>query len=848
MRDNHQGRKHCGQTGQGRDARTSESLKQEQLCPSRKMDFKGRREKPRSSEGWFQEQKGYGGSNSMGGKVHKDGSRSLANNATWNNLSKKRKTVFEELSKKATSDWGVASGWEVPECSIPNKKVTDTWLGSKQMERNCSFANHRARCSRYGQDAGADKQGFPLRNQSGYRVASAAKSCRSLKRRRFQKRKKLMQAFHMLLYNRISPLTFHWRIWSLFSRKRRAARFRGAKPSQSLLAHRSLDEGLESAGSAPLQERETHPKYHEEGKMFRTESISSFRPSVRSLCTESHKASHSLEGSNSLWLKSGNKSPNARQQGLSIANCQSLRKGFPLLNQASNFEKASNPTVGASPFRGNIPADFSEKPNEGSSTFTQTNNHGFSGPSRALGGMDHGENANQVQGTRLLGKLTVDREHPLYSRYVARQKDAFQVCRDEAGGDTSTHNSIGLGAEEQARGLSSSRMKPAEAAISIGRVAFSGVGDTVGVNGHTLSDPDEVPRSEGSGQRQLAEGEDNSIVISHVCSIGSQMVEQLFGGEEDSGESSSASVRRHKRESDDHASGAGELETEGAATDQPKTGDRSNANHVSTMSDEHVACIHGLLDEYIQTYGSLIPLNTDEVIEKLQDVFEEDFSTPHRKSMIHHVMQSYHRMMGNNAVRNFRVTYKRHVLTMDDLSTLYGQNWLNDQVMNMYGDLVMDTVPEKVHFFNSFFYDKLRTKGYDGVKRWTKNVDIFNKDLLLIPIHLEVHWSLISVDVREKTITYFDSQRTLNRRCPKHIGKYLQAEAIKKNQRDFYHDWKGYFKMNVARQNNDSDCGAFVLQFCKCLALGQPFSFTQQDMPKLRRQIYKELCNCKLTV
>lgn len=28
----------------------------------------------------------------------------------------------------------------------------------------------------------------------------------------------------------------------------------------------------------------------------------------------------------------------------------------------------------------------------------------------------------------------------------------------------------------------------------------------------------------------------------------------------------------------------------------------------------------------------------------------------------------------------------------------------------------------QVHFFNSFFYDKLRTKGYDGVKRWTKNV------------------------------------------------------------------------------------------------------------------------------
>lgn len=32
----------------------------------------------------------------------------------------------------------------------------------------------------------------------------------------------------------------------------------------------------------------------------------------------------------------------------------------------------------------------------------------------------------------------------------------------------------------------------------------------------------------------------------------------------------------------------------------------------------------------------------------------------------------------------------------------------------------------QVHFFNSFFYDKLRTKGYEGVKRWTKNVSGFS--------------------------------------------------------------------------------------------------------------------------
>ncbi|XP_051934350.1 sentrin-specific protease 3b isoform X2 [Hippocampus zosterae] len=266
------------------------------------------------------------------------------------------------------------------------------------------------------------------------------------------------------------------------------------------------------------------------------------------------------------------------------------------------------------------------------------------------------------------------------------------------------------------------------------------------------------------------------------------------------------------------------------------------------LSEEHVSCVTGILEESLQKYGSLIPIHVEDIVERLQDIFSENFAQPHRKTMVQHLIQSFQRSSGSALAKTFRVNYKRHVLTMDDLGTLYGQNWLNDQIMNMYGDLVMDSVPEKVHFFNSFFYDKLRTKGYEGVKRWTKNVDIFQKDLLLIPIHLEVHWSLVSVDIPRRAITYFDSQRTLNRRCPKHIYKYLQAEAIKKDQQEFLTGWKGFFKMKVGRQNNDSDCGAFVLQYCKCLALGQPFSFGQQDMPRLRRQMYKELCHCKLTV
>lgn len=47
-----------------------------------------------------------------------------------------------------------------------------------------------------------------------------------------------------------------------------------------------------------------------------------------------------------------------------------------------------------------------------------------------------------------------------------------------------------------------------------------------------------------------------------------------------------------------------------------------------------------------------------------------------------------------------------------------------------------------VHAFNTFFFTKLKAAGYQAVKRWTKKVDVFSVDILLVPIHLGVHWCL----------------------------------------------------------------------------------------------------------
>ncbi|XP_067833033.1 sentrin-specific protease 1, partial [Heptranchias perlo] len=103
----------------------------------------------------------------------------------------------------------------------------------------------------------------------------------------------------------------------------------------------------------------------------------------------------------------------------------------------------------------------------------------------------------------------------------------------------------------------------------------------------------------------------------------------------------------------------------------------------------------------------------------------------------------------------------RLTITRKDIHTLNHLNWLNDEVINFYMNLLVVRGKTRalptVHAFNTFFFPKVKSDGYQAVKRWTKKVDIFAMDILLVPIHLGVHWCLAVVDFRKKTVSYYDS-------------------------------------------------------------------------------------------
>ncbi|RVE70567.1 hypothetical protein OJAV_G00065610 [Oryzias javanicus] len=192
-------------------------------------------------------------------------------------------------------------------------------------------------------------------------------------------------------------------------------------------------------------------------------------------------------------------------------------------------------------------------------------------------------------------------------------------------------------------------------------------------------------------------------------------------------------------------------------------------------------------------------------------------------------------------------------LTRKDLQTLSNLNWLNDEVINFYMNLLVERSKDpnlpSVNTFNTFFYPKLCSNGYYAVRRWTKKMDIFAKDILLVPIHLGMHWCLSVVDFRKKSITYFDSMGGKNDKACQALFDYLQLESKDKKGKELVTSgWTLCSKepKEIPQQMNGSDCGMFTCKYADYITKDKPITFTQKHMPYFRRRMVWEILNHKL--
>jgi len=191
----------------------------------------------------------------------------------------------------------------------------------------------------------------------------------------------------------------------------------------------------------------------------------------------------------------------------------------------------------------------------------------------------------------------------------------------------------------------------------------------------------------------------------------------------------------------------------------------------------------------------------------------------------------------------------------EDLFRLLGSEFLNDTLIDFYMEYIrhdmFPQVSKRVHVFNSFFYKKLTQedgwsaggapgaasraeRAHQRVSRWTQDVNIFEKDFVIVPINTYAHWYLAIIchpgEVTDDGsrdgltgIVVLDSLGGDHAHAVRHLKDYLTWERHHK-----VGGGKGVPALNfrdvgvvrdahprVPQQTNFHDCGLFLLHYAE---------------------------------
>jgi len=262
--------------------------------------------------------------------------------------------------------------------------------------------------------------------------------------------------------------------------------------------------------------------------------------------------------------------------------------------------------------------------------------------------------------------------------------------------------------------------------------------------------------------------------------------------------------------------------------------------------------------------------------------------------------------------------------TVRDYLRLAPEEFMNDSCIDYYLRYMQYRLekekPEdanRCYFFNSFFYKKLSDKRssdiseetkalvdsldsltaseqqalrcYDVIKKWTKNVDIFSKDFIFIPIHDHLHWSLMIIchpgatiklplpegksqsvsKEPEAFIIHLDSMKSgghTSLPIIKLIKHYLQNEwnaklkdsgassnVAKKWSDDHPGEVRSFKAMkfkrpNLPKQENHFDCGCFVCAFVEHFLAHLPDTLNCQMLESLRNERLRTMIQGNRTI
>ncbi|KAL7245537.1 hypothetical protein ACSBR2_000799 [Camellia fascicularis] len=204
-----------------------------------------------------------------------------------------------------------------------------------------------------------------------------------------------------------------------------------------------------------------------------------------------------------------------------------------------------------------------------------------------------------------------------------------------------------------------------------------------------------------------------------------------------------------------------------------------------------------------------------------------------------------------------------------DVDLLQPDTFVNDTIIDFYIKYLKNEMqPEerqRFHFFNSFFFRKLidldkdPSSAFEGraafqrVRKWTRKVNLFEKDYVFIPVNFNYHWSLIiichpgeiskfqDVDMEKSLkvpcILHMDSIKGTHTGLKDLVQSYLWEEW-KERQKEASEDFSSKFfnlrfvPLELPQQQNSFDCGLFLLHYVERFLGDAPLNFSPFKITK----------------
>ncbi|XP_016022727.2 uncharacterized protein LOC6740449 [Drosophila simulans] len=198
-------------------------------------------------------------------------------------------------------------------------------------------------------------------------------------------------------------------------------------------------------------------------------------------------------------------------------------------------------------------------------------------------------------------------------------------------------------------------------------------------------------------------------------------------------------------------------------------------------------------------------------------------------------------------------------ITIKDYMRLKEGSFLNDIIIDFYlrwlkNNIIPEGQRDRTHIFSTFFHMRLTTetspnntkepvakRRHERVKKWTRTVNIFEKDFIIIPFNEKSHWILAiicfpnlktsvvnhdvqtpgeDIPIKQPLILIVDSLESNSRY--RHISilhDYLnfeyKAKYPKERARIFNWDNMPGHIVEVPQQENLTDCGLYLLQYAE---------------------------------